>query len=146
MSSTPIIANVSPVALAFVIPGEPVPKGRARTRVVTPKAGKAFASHYTPGQTVAFEERVALVCRAAVARVRWSWGPKDRFAVSVTVHRKHEGAGGDLDNYVKAVSDAINGIAFSDDRYVRVLTARMGQDERHPRVEVEVRRIPREVG
>lgn len=127
--------------LRFTIPGEPVPKGRARTRVVTTKAGKSFATHYTPADTKAYEQKVALLCQAAVAAHRWLWSPKDRFAVTVRVFRKHEGAGGDLDNYVKAVSDAINGVAFDDDRYVRELVATLEQDAEHPRVEVVVTRI-----
>lgn len=127
--------------LRFSVEGEPVPKGRARTRVVTTKAGKTFAAHYTPGETRAFEERVALMCRAAVARERWLWSPKDRFAVEVRVYRTHEGAGGDVDNYGKACLDAINKIAFADDRYVRELRTVLAQDAERPRVEVEVVRF-----
>jgi Holliday junction resolvase RusA-like endonuclease len=127
--------------LAFVVAGEPVPKGRARTRVMTTKAGKSFAHHFTPAETRAFEERVALMCQAAVARVRWGWGPKDRFAVSIHVFRTHEGKGGDADNYLKACLDAVNGIAFADDRYVRKLEALLAQDPERPRVEVEIRRM-----
>lgn len=127
--------------ISFCVPGEPVPKGRARTRVVTTKAGKSFAAHYTPGETRAFEERVALVCRAAVARTRWTWGPKDRFSVTVRIYRTHEGRGGDLDNLVKATFDAINRIAFADDRYIREMRATLSQDAKSPRVEIEVRRM-----
>jgi len=127
--------------LRFTIPGEPVPKGRARTRVVTTKGGKSFASHYTPAETKAYEQKVALLCQAAVSAQRWLWSPKDRFAVTVHVFRTHEGKGGDLDNYIKAVSDAINGIAFADDRYIRAVNAAMAQDAERPRVEVVVTRI-----
>ena len=127
--------------LRFTIPGEPVPKGRARTRVVTTKAGKSFATHYTPADTKAYEQKVALLCQAAVAAHRWLWSPKDRFAVTVHVFRTHEGKGGDLDNYSKACLDAINGVAFPDDRYVRELTATLEQDAEQPRVEVVVIRI-----
>lgn len=128
--------------LRFVVPGEPVPKGRARTRVVTTRGGKAFASHYTPGETKAYEERVALLCRVAVAGARWAWTKADRFALVVQVYRAHEGKGGDLDNYVKAISDAINGVAFGDDRYVRGIGAALQEpDPARPRVEVEVRKF-----
>jgi crossover junction endodeoxyribonuclease RusA len=128
--------------LRFVVDGEPVPKGRARTRVVTPKGGKAFASHYTPPETKAYEERVALLCRVAAAGVRWAWTKADRFALVVQVFRSHEGKGGDLDNYVKAISDAINGVAFGDDRYIRGIGASLQTpDPARPRVEVEVRRL-----
>lgn len=127
--------------LSFTVPGEPIPKGRARTRIVQPRAGKAFASHYTPAQTKAFESYVRLLCQAAVSQARWLWSPKDRFALTVRVFRTHEGAGGDLDNYFKAVSDAINGVAFGDDRYVREMNASLAHDPASPRVEVEIRRM-----
>jgi Holliday junction resolvase RusA-like endonuclease len=39
------------------------------------------------------------------------------------------------------VSDAINGIAFPDDRYVRTIVAALAQDRERPRVEVEVREV-----
>jgi crossover junction endodeoxyribonuclease RusA len=135
-------ARVSADVLRFVVEGEPVPKGRARTRVVTPKGGKAFASHYTPPETKAYEERVALLCRVAVAGARWAWTDKDRFTLLVQVFRTHEGKGGDLDNYVKAISDAINGVAFGDDRYIRGIGASLQPpDPKRPRVVVEVRRV-----
>ncbi len=135
------MSSEAPTKLSFVVPGEPVGKARARARVVRTKTGGAFASFYTPAQTRAYEEGVRLVCQAAVARVRWAWSPKDRFALSIHVYRKHEGAGSDLDNYVKAASDAINGVAFPDDRYVRELVATLAQDAERPRVEVVVTRI-----
>jgi crossover junction endodeoxyribonuclease RusA len=122
--------------LRFIIPGEPVAKGRARTRVV----GK-FAKHYTPAETRRYERSAALVCQEAAVEAGWSPGKKARFVLCVTVYRIHDGKGGDLDNYVKAVSDAINGIAFPDDRYVRTIVAALAQDRERPRVEVEVREV-----
>lgn len=127
-------------ALHFEIPGEPVPKGRARSHVMHTRAGKAYVQHYTPKATKAYELAAALCCRAAVERAKWLFTPKDRFTVVVKIYRTHECAGGDLDNYVKAVCDAINGIAFGDDRYVRGLLATLRRDPERPRVEVEVRR------
>lgn len=125
-------------ALAFDIPGEPVPKARARSRVVRTAGGKAFAKHYTPGETKAYEQAIAFRCRAAASAVRWAPREGDRYALTVRVYRTHEGKGGDLDNYVKTVSDAINGIAFPDDRYVRQVSAELHRDPARPRVEVVV--------
>jgi len=127
--------------LIFEIPGEPVPKGRARSRAVTTKAGKSFVQHYTPKETVAYEQRVALFCQAAISASRWLWSPQDRFALSVMIFRTHEGAGGDMDNYFKAISDGINGKAFPDDRYVRAGVQLMTQDKTNPRAIVEVIRF-----
>lgn len=127
--------------LFFIVPGEPVPKGRARTRVVQTKSGKAFASHYTPKETAAYEKHVATLCQLAVNQKRWVFGPKDRFDLRVRICRTHEGAGGDIDNYVKAIQDGINGIAFPDDRYIRCGAQWLEQDSERPRVEVCVTRI-----
>lgn len=135
-------APAGPVALEFRIPGEPVPKGRARSRAVTTKAGKSFVSHYTPGATRAFEDRVRMVCQVAVAGVRWNWTPKDRFGLTVRVFRMHEGKGGDVDNYTKAVLDGVNGVAFGDDRYVRAVLATLAQDSANPRIEVRITKFP----
>ena len=79
--------------------------------------------------------------QAACSASGWRCADGDRFELIVRVFRTYDGKGGDLDNYVKAVSDAINGIAFPDDRYVRSLTASLHQDREEPRVEVEVRRL-----
>lgn len=128
-------------ALAFFVNGEPVAKGRARSRVVTPRVGKAFASHYTPPTTRAYEAMVRLRAQSAAALVRWTWSDKDRFALRVIVYREHEGRGGDLDNYVKAIGDALNGVAFPDDRRVRELRVTLRRDPERPRVYVEVRKI-----
>lgn len=133
---------LGPNDLAFHVPGEPVPKGRARSRAVTTKAGKSFVAHYTPEATRAFEDRVRLVCQSAVAGARWAWTPKDRFALTLRVFRMHEGKGGDVDNYVKAVGDAMNGAAFADDRHVRAVFATVAQDAERPRVEITLRKFP----
>lgn len=128
--------------LHFIVPGEPVPKGRARSRVVRPKdGGKVFARHYTPAETTAYEKHVKTCCALVVNRNRWCWAPRDRFGLRVHVYRTHEGAGGDLDNYVKAVSDGINGVAFPDDRRIRNVFAWLEQDAKWPRVEVSVLRF-----
>jgi Holliday junction resolvase RusA-like endonuclease len=130
------VGGVGMSVLRFVIPGEPVAKGRARSRVV----GR-FARHYTPAETRRYETKAATACQEAASEARWQPSPKARFALCVTVYRTHDGKGGDLDNYVKAVSDAINGIAFPDDRYVRTIVAALAQDRERPRVEVEVREV-----
>lgn len=127
-------------SLHFVVPGEPVPKGRARTRVVTTKSGKSFATHYTPADTKAYEAHVKLLCQVAANQARWLWTDKDRFTLTIRVYRTHEGAGGDWDNYAKAASDAINGIAFRDDRYIRAGSVTVMQDRARPRLEITVQR------
>lgn len=127
--------------LRFTVPGEPMPKERARARAVTMPDGRAIATMYTPSKTKGYESKVRDVCQLAINQQRWVASDRERFELHVVVYRTHEGAGGDLDNYVKAISDAINKVAFPDDRYVRKVSALLVQDARAPRVEVEVRRM-----
>jgi len=127
--------------LAFVVPGEPVGKQRARTFLRKRTDGTPFVTTMTPAKTAAYEAAVKLVAQAAVAGSRWTHGPKDRFALVLHVYRTHADAGADLDNVIKSIADALNGIAFRDDRYVRGIAATMRQDRSRPRVEVEVRRL-----
>ena len=48
---------------------------------------------------------------------------------------------GDLDNYVKASLDAIQGVLFGDDKCVSEIHARREYDKANPRVEVTVREM-----
>lgn len=82
--------------------------------------GRAF----TPKRTVEFEDKV---------RENWG-GPKfegpvylivnvglDDFTVEVgplNNHGRRRPRRGDMDNYVKAISDGLNGVAFEDDKQV----------------------------
>ena len=82
---------------------------------------------FTPAQTLEFE-----------ALVREAWEHeliegdisvnivfmKDKFEVTVEATDKYEPTKlrGDIDNYVKAVLDGLNGKAFIDDKYIRKMT------------------------
>lgn len=118
--------------VAFTYYGEAIAKGRPRTRVV----GK-FATIYTPARTKAFEGKVkaiALVQMAATGQAPTpdgvhveiafekampvSWSKKKRLAML----GEPVITGSDLDNQVKAVLDALNGVCFEDDKQVSDLT------------------------
>lgn len=131
----------APEELTLVVPGEPVPKGRPRALIRQGESGKPFAQIYTPVETRAFEKRVATAAQFAVNRAGWTWGEKDRFTLHVEVYRTYEGKGGDLDNYIKAVQDALNKIAYPDDGRIRSLTGELAQDTMQPRVFVRVRKV-----
>lgn len=126
--------------LRLTIPGEPIPKGRPRTRVVVPRGGKPFAQVYTPKETQAYEAKVRLLCQVAVSAARWAWAESDIFWLAVRVYRTHEGKGGDWDNYAK-VTDALNGLAFPDDRRIRHAQVWVEQDRDRPRMEITVKRV-----
>ena len=121
--------RIEPRLLAqFEVGGEPVAK--ARPRVVISRGARAF----TPKPTVEGEQRVQQYCFVANPRLRpveGSIGLKLRFFVG--------GLGrGDLDNYVKLVSDALNHVAWHDDAQVVKLDAEIETFAARPRTEVEV--------
>lgn len=137
------------MTLAFVIPGEPVGKGRPR---LSTRGG--FARAYTPAKTRSYESLIATAAIDAGARAHGepvaldvfayhaiprSWSRSKR-AQALDGMIRPTGPRGDLDNVVKAVSDALNKIAWHDDGQVVELRA-----ERHyaveGRVSVEVRRL-----
>jgi crossover junction endodeoxyribonuclease RusA len=103
------------------IEGKPTPKGRPRMT----KTGHV----YTPEST-----------RRAEAAVRAAYsGPKFEGLVSVILSISKDGVGleiheltpdnksdlrGDLDNYAKTVLDALNGVAWEDDKQVTQINMR----------------------
>jgi len=105
--------------IRFEVPGPPVAKGRPRfSRVGT----------FTPAKTVQFEERVALFAQAAGVELLegpvelevWAYWP-----CPISRRRKQNPrpeeprtSAPDGDNVLKAVTDALNGIAYQDDRQV----------------------------
>jgi crossover junction endodeoxyribonuclease RusA len=70
---------------------------------------------------------------ALAAGVRPVDGP---VALTVTLYRPAKR--GDLDNRIKVLLDALNGIAYRDDSQVVELHAYRLDDKDHPRVEVQV--------
>jgi crossover junction endodeoxyribonuclease RusA len=107
----------------FVIPGNPIPKAR-------PRVARGHA--YTPKRTTDAEDVVKLYAKRA--RVRCLAGP---VRLSLSFYRD-SAQPCDLDNLVKLVSDALNGIAFKDDRQVVVLSALKAIDRENPRTEVAI--------
>lgn len=117
--------------MRFVVPGRPIAKARPRS---TTTNGRTVT--YTPARTKAFEARVRHA--ALEAGVRRIAGP-----VRLTVHVY--GVQGDWDNYGKAISDALNQVAYEDDKQVvdgRVYVYRKGT----PRTEVEIESLADEEG
>lgn len=49
---------------------------------------------------------------------------------------------GDLDGRIKVVLDALQGVAYTNDKQVAGLTMARGEDPERPRLEVEVHRAP----
>lgn len=114
--------------ITITIPGLPVPKARPRATTI----GGA-ARLYTPATTRAYERRVAVAAREAMAKapplegavllvalitvpVPESW-PKARRTEAIA-GRAWPTSRPDRDNYIKALQDGCNGIVWRDDAQV----------------------------
>jgi Holliday junction resolvase RusA-like endonuclease len=126
--------------ITFFVPIEPIPKARARTMLPKSLIEKCFVQSrgnllafrglidklkhhtYTPERTAAFEKQVALHANRAMA----GKAPIERpLAMQLTFTFEGDeslwptdSTDGDMDNLVKAIKDALNGIAYKDDRLV----------------------------
>ncbi|HPU35322.1 MAG TPA: RusA family crossover junction endodeoxyribonuclease [Bacillota bacterium] len=96
------------MAAYFTIPGRPVPKQR-------PRAGKN-GNIYTPKNCREYEKAVGRAAREVFVN------PYDG-PVELQVKIYLASKGGDLDNYIKAISDGLNGIAWRDDSQVSRIKA-----------------------
>ena len=132
----------------FFVPGEPVAKGRPRASTI---GGKARL--YTPAKTQNYENLVRIACAiiidvplpgpcavsvTAVLPIPQSWSKKRAQAALDGSERPTKRP--DLDNYLKAILDGMNGVAFSDDSQVVEIGARKQYGAR-PGVWVELRQI-----
>lgn len=125
--------------IEFTIPGFAVPKGRPKLSTVN---GMAMA--YTPAKTRNYESLVRLACEKAMGAtpplnaplsmevmvrigVPESWSQKRRRAAidGEVLPTKRP----DLDNYIKAILDGMNGVAFMDDARVVDLVVRKRYSE-----------------
>jgi crossover junction endodeoxyribonuclease RusA len=90
----------------IVVDGAPVPKGR-------PRLGKGRV--YTPKRTKAQEEKIKLfaLLEMRVKRLKPFEG-----GICLDVEIVQKSRRGDIDNHVKLVSDALNGIVYVDDRQI----------------------------
>jgi Holliday junction resolvase RusA-like endonuclease len=110
--------------IQFTIPGEPVGKGRPRATTIN-----GMARMYTPKKTASYEARVidAFVRAGGVMlggniamsihatfSMPMSWSMKKRQAMDGAYCAKNI----DADNVAKIVCDALNSIAYADDRQV----------------------------
>jgi len=109
---------------SFMVPGNPAAK--QRPRVVNGHA-------YTPVETTRAEQWIQMHARKA--KVPKLEGPVE---LRLMFYRS-DAIGVDLDNLVKLVSDALNGIAWEDDRQIQFLSAVKDIDRESPRTEIEIR-------
>lgn len=127
-------ARVPPRTVGFLVPGKPVGKGRPRAA----KQGKHITL-YTPEKTVSYESTVALAASQAMAGKPLIDGPVSVIMQMVAPvpgswsnRKKDHALDGiimpitkpDMDNVVKAIFDAVNGVVWHDDTQVVDLQVR----------------------
>ncbi|MBC8522204.1 MAG: RusA family crossover junction endodeoxyribonuclease [Methanomicrobia archaeon] len=124
--------------IEFVIEGNPVPKGRPKAA----RVGKR-AILYTPKKTREYEAHVASVAKDYAPDGGLLTGPLRVFLSFYLKKSKglskrivHHVKRGDIDNYVKSILDALEGVIYKNDSQVVELHATKSYGE--PRVEVKV--------
>lgn len=120
----------SQVVCCFRVPGEPVAKGRPR---FDPRSGRT----YTPEATVLGERRILDYLKALYPRL----DPCTEY-IGLVLRCYLGGTGrSDLDNCIKAVLDAGNGVIYRDDKQVRKIDAELIDNSHEPRTDVLVYRL-----
>lgn len=106
-------------------------------RYPVPPSANRYWRHYR-GRVVAsdeaqrYKQTVAMLARCA--GVRPLSGP---VAVEVAVYRARRA--GDLDNFLKVLCDALQGVFYDNDAQIREIHATLHDDRHDPRVEVVVK-------
>lgn len=108
--------------------GRPQPKQRARTVDVE---GSDKKRTYTPPATVAYEALIAMSWRGP----REFTGPVKVTIAAIEDMRQNAG---DVDNYAKIVLDALNHVAWADDKQVIALDAKVRRKDSRPGLDVIV--------
>ncbi len=99
--------------IRFTVALPAVPKGRPRF----------FEGHvYTPKATKQFEKDVGWAYIQATAGVPRPLFPEGRLWLEVQIRTTQEEIRGDWDNYGKAISDALNTLAYTDDKQIKHAT------------------------
>lgn len=91
---------------------------------------------YTPANVTAYKLECGWCAQAQVTA-----GMPFAGAVSLTLRFYRPRRSGDLDNRIKIVQDALNGIAWVDDKQICELHVYRFEDKRNPRVEAEISEV-----
>jgi Holliday junction resolvase RusA-like endonuclease len=136
-------------AIYFVVPGQPVGKGRPRA-----SSRGGFVRMYTDAKTLSYEQLIAKQARYAMGHLEVLATPISMRIVALysipaswSKRKKQLALSGDLipgkpdlDNVAKAVLDALNGVVYQDDKQViRLVIEKSYSFE--PRVEVYVHEV-----
>ena len=132
MTFSKYFMDVSP-EIRIVVPGQPVGKGRPKAARRRKKGGGDYIAMITPGKTANYENLVKLVAYQAMngrqlinGAVRLSIRLEVSIPSSWSMKKQQKALSKqlfptttpDTDNCVKAISDAINGVVWKDDKQV----------------------------
>ena len=112
---------MKPKAHSIMVPVKPIPKGRPRMT----RFGKA----YTPKETVAYEKEISelydgplfedeLLCMKLRFTVEGTELLLEKLEHNPKVKQTKSKLTGDIDNYAKSILDALNGVAYADDKQI----------------------------
>ncbi|WP_276914074.1 RusA family crossover junction endodeoxyribonuclease [Aneurinibacillus aneurinilyticus] len=104
-----------PEIYRFTVPSRPRPKGRPRFG----RNGRA----YTPADTLKYEKLIRETAESAGVTPLES--NDIHFAVNVYFRNKTHG---DVDNYVKIAQDALNKVAYNDDKQIKHIEGHLYYD------------------
>ncbi len=115
--------------IRFTVAGEPTPK--ARPRVVKGRT-------YTPKRTVEAEEAIGWAFREAMPghEPLTGW-----VGMRCTFYTKTQRPRSDVDNLVKLVSDALEGIAYVNDKQIEDVRGKRVRGAAAPRTVIEIWRV-----
>lgn len=122
--------------IRFIVPGQPVPKARAR---VVRKPGQRPHS-FTPARTLWFERSVMAYAMSAIGAgrlPRWGAARVDVLILATFADNRRR----DIDNVAKSVLDALNGVIWADDAQVDGLRIVRSLDRKNPQTEVVITRL-----
>lgn len=102
-------------SFSLVVPGDPVAKQR-------PRKGR-HGNFYTPAKTREAETKISVMALAEIKKQHYNGDHFDEeVLLEITFYCKNH-RNIDVDNCAKLVMDALNGVAYKDDRQVIGLTA-----------------------
>ena len=124
-SVTAVTANVT----AIEVLGDVIPAARPRF------SGRRC---YQPKRNAEYRARVQEAARAAMAGREPMTG---EICAAVRVYRKYKASArnfGDVDNFLKAIFDALNGICYDDDKQIVRCEIQKCTDRENPRAEITI--------
>lgn len=132
----------------FFVPGQPQGKGRAK---VTTRGRYAHA--YTPAKTVAYEDLIKTFfynndCQHLNGMLKLTVKAFYKIPQSFSRKKRNDALNGnlapltkpDVDNILKVVCDALNGIAYEDDKQIVYQEIYKYYDE-VPRLQIEIKEV-----